>query len=306
MKDIDDLFQQAAVAFRGEDYARALELLERIAVTEPSPVIHFNIARCHEELGHQEEAIKMFEEALKGELSEAQAAEAKGRIDALEREVLARREREEEARRAQATPTEDHTTVEVHTLSKLNVGLFVGTSAPGAFSDLTAAPLVGLNLDYALPISLAGFVRPIEVGVGMSFSNPDAQGTGFAESLGPEGENFRWELQERLLMLEVNASWRFMPLTEVWSAYVQTGPRLYVQESVLNASGGAADFGEHRESGAALGFFFSGGVDWALGPGSLYGALELGGSDLSHRITGDTTTGAINVKVGYRLHIDAF
>ena len=263
----------------------------------PEPLIFFNIARCHEELGAKGEAISAFEEALSLGLPEAQRDEAMARLKALrgEGEEVAPSTDEvvevpvEAPERARASP-------------RIVAGLHAGATVPQVFSELTLAATFGLDVGYLPPVDIGPFVRPLQIGLGISFTNPPAEGQSADPDLGDEGRAVVWSLEERMLVLELNAAWRFMPLTERWSAFAQLGPKLYLMESILKASSGGADFGEQRETRTHVGFSVGGGVDLSLGPGSAFAALEIGGSDLDKTITGDANTGAVSLELGYRLH----
>jgi len=92
-----------------------------------------------------------------------------------------------------------------------------------------------------------------------------------------------------------------MPPGAPLSAYAQIGPRVYLMNAVMTASGnGGADFGENEETNTEVGFVVGGGVEWLLGPGALFGAVKVGFSDLDQRLTGDANTGAAVVDLGYR------
>ncbi len=289
VEDIDALFAQAAEAFKGERYEQALELLVRISASKPDPIILFNIARCHEELAHTDQAIAAFEVALAADLSEAQRQDAQARLERLKAEA---------SRPPEVVPDP----VEPGPVPDLVLGVHAGVTAPQPFGDLKSAPTFGIEVGLTAPFDLGSFLRPLQFSFGMSVTNPKAEGVGVSPALGPEGASFEWALEQRMLMLEVSATWRFIPLTEDWSPFAQLGPRLYLMESIMTASSGGGDFGESRETSTAFGFFISGGVDFALGPGSAFGALDLGGSDLDQTITGDLNTGALSARLGYRLH----
>ena len=53
---------------------------------------------------------------------------------------------------------------------------------------------------------------------------------------------------------------------------------------------------------ARYGLVVGGGADFAVGPGTIYGALEFGWSNLDQRLTGDSNTGALTLDAGYRLY----
>ena len=176
----------------------------------------------------------------------------------------------------------------------------VGVNAPQPFGDLNSFAVVGLDAGYILPFDLVT-ERPIEVGVGASYTRPGATGSGDHPMLGDDGRTYNWELQQRMLTLQFNARWRFMPPGQGLSAYAMLAPRLYLMESVMEASSDGNDFGENRETNSEYGVAIGGGAEYMLGPGALFGSVLVGGSPLDQRITGEANTGAFNIDVGYRL-----
>ena len=176
----------------------------------------------------------------------------------------------------------------------------VGVTAPQLFGDLNSWPVFGLDVGYILPFDV-GMERPLQIGVGASYTQPGATGQGDHAMLGDEGGTYEWELTQRMLTLEVPIAWRFMPPGQGFSAHALVVPRAYLMESVMEASGNGNDFGENRETNTEYGVALGGGAEYMLGPGALFGTLLVGGSPLDQRITGEANTGAVNLDVGYRL-----
>lgn len=182
-----------------------------------------------------------------------------------------------------------------------SVAPHVGVLVPQLFSDLGSFPVVGLELGYILPFDVGSMLRPLQLNFDTMFTAPTASGSEFAPAFGEDGENFDWQLRERVLIFELSGLWRFLPPGEGFSAYAQAGPRLYLMESVMNAtSASGADLGENRETKTQVGLMIGGGAEYTLGPGAIFGALEFGWSDMKQRITGDSNTGALVVDLGYR------
>lgn len=182
----------------------------------------------------------------------------------------------------------------------LAVAPHLGVTAPQPFGDLGSWPLFGVDVGYILPFDL-GMEKPLQIGFDVTYTAPGASGQGEHPMLGDDGGTYSWELQQRLLSVQLTTMWRFMPPGQGFSAHALLGPRLYMMETVLAAAGlENEDFGEHRETNQEWGLVFGGGVEYMLGPGAVIGTVLVGGSPLDQRITGEANTAALNLEVGYR------
>lgn len=182
------------------------------------------------------------------------------------------------------------------------VGPHVGATAPQLFGDLNSWPVFGADVGVILPFDMAGFDRPLQIGVEGSFTAPGAEGDGEHPMLGDDGADYQWELEQRMLTVQMSILWRFMAPGDGFSAHALIGPRVYLMESVLEASGNdGQDFGEHRETNTEYGVAVGGGVEYMLGPGAVVGTVIFAMSPLDQRITGEANTGAFNLNLGYRL-----
>ena len=54
------VYQEGVAAFKAKAFPQALELFERAYKLDPSPILIYNLARTHEEMGHAAEAIDHF------------------------------------------------------------------------------------------------------------------------------------------------------------------------------------------------------------------------------------------------------
>ena len=178
----------------------------------------------------------------------------------------------------------------------------VGATVPQLFSDLGTWAVFGLELGYIVPVDVGSFERPLQLAIDVQYTQPSAEGTGIDADLGISGSTYDWELTQRMLILELTAAWRFAAIDEFLSPWIGLGPRVYLMESVLKGEGNGLDFGENRETKTEYGGVGAVGLDLLLGPGSLYGALEMGYSPLSQTITGESNTGALAFDLGYRFH----
>jgi hypothetical protein len=79
--------------------------------------------------------------------------------------------------------------------------------------------------------------------------------------------------------------------------------RTTVEGSGTPTGGTGAPFGESEETSTQFGGALLGGLEIRLGPGTFLAELGYGLSDLPHRITGETNTGALTFEIGYRLFL---
>ncbi len=293
--DPDAAFAQAVEHFKAQRYQDALNLLDALYKQEPDPVILYNIARCHQELGNLDDAETGFLLAL-NEPTLPEDLRKQGE------EHLANVQQRKEARDATPEPQPQPEPQPDLRLASAYVGGHVGFLVPSLFGELNPAPLFGVEAGYILPFDLGPFTRPLGLALDVLYTAPGAEGDGTHASLGEGGGTYAWELQEQLLIFELTALWRFMPLGDTLSAYLNAGPRLFLLQTTLDAQSDGQSFGQHQERDTNLGAVFGGGLDLQLGPGTAFAALELSWSGLDQKITGDANTGALALDLGYRLH----
>ncbi len=77
------LYEEGVGAFQEQDYGTALQRFERAYMLDPSPVLLYNLARAHEEMGHAREAAEHFQMYLDRDPGASDRAEVEGRIHAL-------------------------------------------------------------------------------------------------------------------------------------------------------------------------------------------------------------------------------
>lgn len=179
----------------------------------------------------------------------------------------------------------------------------VGLTAHQPFGDLGSWATFGADAGVILPFDVGSMERPLQLGVDVYYTQPGATGDGHHPMLGDadsDGANYDWELTQRMLTLQFTPMWRFMTPGEGLGVHALIGPRIYLMESIMEASGNDSDFGENRETNTEFGFVVGAGVEYELGPGSLHSTLTLGASPLDQRITGETNASALNLAAGYR------
>ena len=82
--------KEAEGLFQAQSYVEAMAAFERANALVPRPSFVFMIGRCHEELGHLEEAVERFEAFLGTDAPEKRKALARGHIDDLRARMAAR------------------------------------------------------------------------------------------------------------------------------------------------------------------------------------------------------------------------
>lgn len=190
---------------------------------------------------------------------------------------------------AAATPKE---TAPPSSPSGVLVGAKIGSILPVSGASPNAR--VGLDLGYVFPQSGQHFGALLQV----DYASPKAEGSGVDPRV-PSG-GYNWRLSEQLLAFTPMFSYRVGRYGAL-TPFVNVGPRIYFLQTNITGSVGPSAIAETTEQSTALGGALSAGTEVALGPGALTGELMFEYASLSHRSTGSSSTGALNLMVGYRL-----
>lgn len=171
----------------------------------------------------------------------------------------------------------------------------VGALLPYGFSRLGASYLVDLELGYALPVLHHRLALTIEG----AFTAPEASGSTTDPRLdAAPGGAYSWHLSQRELILGLSLVYRH-PIGRL-TPYIGVGPRLFLLDSRVNGSAGAAPIAQSSETSTKIGAGIPVGLGFRLGPGDLFAELALNISGINHRTTGDTNTGSLTLAAGYR------
>lgn len=177
----------------------------------------------------------------------------------------------------------------------------VGVLVPQLFNDLGTWPIFSLEVGVMPPMEALG--NPLEIAVLARYTQPGAAGDGSDGNLGETGgESYSWDLTQRTLTLDLVGIWRFRDLAAKLDPYGLIGPRVNFMETTMTAQGNGSQFGEVKETNVEFGLVLGGGVDYQLGPGTLFGELKFGWSNLDQTLTGNTNAGAFVLDVGYRFY----
>lgn len=100
--------EEGARKYRAERYADALAAFEEAYALDPAPVLLFNIAQCHRQLGDNERALARYRQYLEQMPDARNAADVKARILDLE-QTLAKEDKQKERERRPAAEPEPRT-----------------------------------------------------------------------------------------------------------------------------------------------------------------------------------------------------
>jgi hypothetical protein len=177
---------------------------------------------------------------------------------------------------------------------KVELGLGTGVLFPQVSSELGTS--AGLEFDVGVPVwkslsvvSAIGYAQPTVEG---KMSDPR-----LADSM------YSTDTTQRELTWTLGATWRFLKASSRLNAYGGLGGRIFLLETLTNGSAGGTSFGENRETSTRIGAAAWGGAEYLIGPGAAVAELDFGGSDLPHLVTGDVSTTAVAIQVGYRLRL---
>lgn len=114
----------------------------------------------------------------------------------------------------------------------------------------------------------------------------------------PAQGTYGWSLTEMLVRIALPLSYRFLPASNAFNAYVGVAPTLTLQRAETTAfsqitTETAMRFGVHGLLGA----------QYRLGPGAAFFEAGYAWSTVSHRATGDVSLGAVQLALGYRVSI---
>ncbi len=177
---------------------------------------------------------------------------------------------------------------------RVELGLATGVSLPQISSELGTAAT--FEVDVGVPVW-----KSLAVVGAVAYSQPSVDSSLMDRRL--PGRDYSTETTQRELTVTAGATWRFLPPDSRFNAYGGLGPRLYLLETVTSGKSGNFQFGENQEQSTRIGAAFWGGAEYLIGPGAATAELDLGGSDLPHAVTGDVSTTALALQVGYRLRL---
>lgn len=174
----------------------------------------------------------------------------------------------------------------------LAVGAKVGIVLPQISTELGTT--WGTELDASFRV-----IERVTVFGGFGYTQPRVSRTSVMDPR--VGTSYDGTQTQRELTLSAGARYGFMPPESMWNAYAGLALRMYMLETVTVGDAAANDFGRNTEKSTRVGGVIVAGGQRRIGPGAALAELQLGGSSLPHLITGDVTTAAMALGLGYRL-----
>lgn len=176
----------------------------------------------------------------------------------------------------------------------LHIGLHSGVVLPQISTELGTALGGKLEVGYRVwrnlaPVLAFGYSQPVA-----DNAQPDPRLT---------GTDYTASTTQRELTVTVGAVWWFLPRGSLLNGYAGVGARVYLLETLTNGQSMGEPFLENRETSTRFGGVGTAGAELRVGPGAIALEAELGGSGLPHLITGDVSTTAVQLTLGYRLFI---
>lgn len=151
----------------------------------------------------------------------------------------------------------------------------------------------GVEVGYVIPAAEHRFVIALDV----DYTQPTT--TGRETDPRVTGGGYTWKLTEQELAIMPVVLYRLTGMAPV-VPYVGIGPRLLLARSTVRDNGSPAIM-ETREQSTRLGVGIPIGAELPLGPGRAIGELLVQYGTLNHVATGDASTGAISLALGYRV-----
>jgi hypothetical protein len=185
-----------------------------------------------------------------------------------------------------------------HDRGAVIIGLKAGGTFSEPFSPLGPSYLVGVELGYLLPFAH----RSIAILVDGAFTEPGASGGTTDPRVTSNGGAYTWNLTQREVLIGLTLMYRLHIGTGRVAPYIGVGPRVWLLQSKLVGEAGAGNpISESNEQSTKFGVSAPLGVDIGLGPGRLFIEAQVMWAPIDHRSTGDSSVGAINGALGYRL-----
>lgn len=181
----------------------------------------------------------------------------------------------------------------------LTLGLKAGLYVPGLFTEMGLHGQFTFELGVLLPVA----DKRLAIVLDGNYAAPGSDGSHEDPRIGESGGTWSYDTTTQQLFLSLGPVFRFMPPGESFVPYVGLFGRYYMLKTTVNGDGNGEPFGENEETSGEFGFAAALGGELRLGPGAVLAEISLGYAPLGHRITGDVSTGALGIQLGYRLFL---
>lgn len=172
-------------------------------------------------------------------------------------------------------------------------GALVGLAVP--LDGLSPMASGTLEVGYVLPVLDRSFAVLVDV----AYTAPSASGT-VSNDPRVDGGTWTWKLTQKELTVSPAVYYRFTRLGRL-VPFAGIGPRVYFHQSIVEGTGGGEPILPTTEQSTRVGLLVPLGVAWKLGPGEALGQLLFEWGRLDHVATGISTSGGVNVQLGYRV-----
>jgi hypothetical protein len=182
---------------------------------------------------------------------------------------------------------------------KLLFGARAGGAFPEVVSNFGPSFLVGLEVGWVLP-RIPKIGEGLAVTIDLAYSQPEAGGT--VANIPNAGDNtIKWNITQRELSLGLTVLYRIPNIKEGrLTPYIGIGPRIFMLSSLAKSESGGVAATAFNESSTRIGMGLPLGVEYALGPGRIFGEAMFLYAPFNHNATGASNAGALTVEVGYR------
>jgi hypothetical protein len=177
----------------------------------------------------------------------------------------------------------------------LVVGLKGGVGFGQVYNSTGTGGIGELELGWVTPY------RPLQI-----FATGSYVRTGRTDEMDPDARlpgAFSYDLVQDQLVVTLGALYRIPLQSDLVRPYAGLGGRAYMTSTEITGYAGPETFGTYTEEGTDFGFYASAGADFFVGPGSILFELQTGYAPVNRFVLQETSTGMLNVAVGYRLFL---
>lgn len=200
-----------------------------------------------------------------------------------------------------ATPTERRFVLEFGPVLGLDIATHALSIGPDLGIELGGRVAVGRGVfafalrgtwqRYTMAQSAAAPCSPSGSGVSNAAAAPEAPCVS-----SPSGGAYDYSLSEDVVRVSLPLSYRFLPASSAFNAYVGVAPQLVLQRAETTAWNLLT-----TETATRFGVGGLLGAQYRLGPGSLWFEAGYAWSPVKHRVTGDSSISTVTLGLGYRI-----